>query len=382
MRRKILAIITGSILVAPTVAWAQIKIGVTVTATGPASSLGIPGRNAISLAPKTIAGKTVEYIVLDDATDPTGARRNIERFVTDDKVDLVIGSSSSPVSLAMIEVAGRSQTPMISLGAARAIISPMDSNRRWVFKTPYNDATTAAATVKHMKASGVKTVATISVNDAYGQGWVKEFRGPAEAAGLQIVASEQYEAKDTSATAQVLKVMAARPDAILITSFGTPGTLPQIALAERNYGGKIYQTTGIVNNDVLRVGGKAMNGTLIAGNPLSIADQLPANNPAKSSAMEFTALYDKAFGAGTTNAFAGYAWDAILLAQAAIPEALKKAEPGTPAFRSALRDALEALKGVATTQGPVTMSPEDHSGYSADAPVMITVRGGKFTKAD
>lgn len=383
MRTLATIVTTSSLLLAAGLpAMAQVKVGIVVSATGPASSLGVPERNALSLAPKEIGGQSVEYVVLDDTTDPTAARRHIERLTTDEQVDLVLGSSTSPSSLAMVEVAGRTQTPMISLGASRAIIYPMDDAKKWVFKTPYNDATTAAATVEHMVANGVKRVATMSVNDAYGEGWVKEFRPLAEKAGIELVSSELYGAKDTSVTAQVLKVMASNPDAVLVTASGTPGALPQAALMERNYLGKVYQTTGVVNADFVRVGGKAVEGVLIAANPLSVAAQLPDNHPAKEAGLKFTQEYDAAFGQGTTSAFSGYAWDAVMIAEAAIPEALKTAKPGTPEFRTALRDAIEALNGVATTAGPVTMSAEDHNGYAADAPVMITVKDGKFTIAN
>jgi branched-chain amino acid transport system substrate-binding protein len=382
MKSLLVPVLALASLVAPgslAPASAEVKVGVIVSATGPGSSLGIPGRNAFTLAPKEIGGQPVRYIVLDDESDPTIARRNVERLTTAEKVDLVIGSSSTPNSLAMVEVAGRTQTPMISLGAGRSIIFPMDKNRRWVFKTPYNDSTTAAATVNHMVASGFKRIATICVDDAYGQGWIKEFRPLAEQKGLSIVASEVYGARDTSVTAQVLRVMAAQPDAVLVASIGTVGALPQLAFAERGYKPKVYQTTGVVNADFLRVGGKAVEGTLIAANPLTVAAQLPDSNPAKQSGLAFTKTYDAAFGAGTTNAFAGYAWDAVMLAQAAIPVALKSAQPGTEAFRAALRDALEGSKDVATTAGPVTMTPENHNGYAPDAPVIITIQNGKYT---
>lgn len=364
-----------------TPASAQMKVGVTLCLTGGGASLGIPERNAMTLAPKTINGKTVEYIVLDDASDPTAARRNIERFVNEEKVDAIIGSSTTPTSLAMIEVAGRGKTPMISLGAGRSMIFPMDDNRRWVFKMPYNDATTAAATVKHMVQTGIKTVATMSGNDAYGEGWVREFRLVAEKAGIQIVASELYSSKDTSVTGQILKIVAAKPDAVLVAATGTSGALPQIALAERNYTGKMYQTTGVVNADYLRIGAKAIEGTLIAGAPISVAMQLPDSHPAKGPAVGFTQKFDAAFGAGSTTSFAGYVQDALLVLEAAVPGALKAGEPGTEAYRSALRDAIEASNAVKTTAGPVTMSPEDHSGYSPEAPVMIQIKDGKFVVA-
>jgi len=377
MKSMFATLVMLGVFSAPAVA--EVKIGVVISATGPSSSLGIPGRNAITLAPKEIGGQPVTYIVLDDESDPTAARRNIERLITVDKVDLVIGTSSTPNSLAMVEVAGRGKTPMIALGAGRSIIHPMDENRKWVFKTPYNDSATAGATVNDMVERGFKKVATINVDDAYGQGWIKEFRPLAEAKGIEIVASEVYGGRDTSATAQALRVRAASPDAVLVASFGTPGALPQLAFAERGYKPIVYQTTGVANAEFIRVGGAAVEGTLIAANPLSVAAQLPDDNPAKEAALAFTKKYDAAFGEGSTSAFAGYAWDAVLLAQAAIPVALQSHQPGTEEFRTALRDAIEGLENVATTAGPVTMSPEDHNGYAADAPVIITITDGKYT---
>lgn len=378
MNIRLLLVSASILVIAAGAAQAQIKVGVTVSATGPAASLGIPEKNAVSLMPKTIGGKTVDYVVLDDASDPTTARRNAERFVGEDKVDLIIGSSTSPASLAMIEIAGRSKTPAISLGAARSIIHPMDDNRKWVFKTPYNDATVAGATVKHMKEAGVKTVGVIAFNDAYGEGWVAEFTPIAKEAGINIVAVEKYARNDTSVTAQALKVLSAKPDAVVIIASGTPGVLPQSTLIERGYKGKFYQTTGIVNNDFIRVGAKGVEGTLVAGAPLVVADELPQGHPARDAATAFKKAYEASYGAGSVSAFAGYAWDAALLAQFALAEATKKAEPGTEQFRAAVRDAIESAKAVPTTAGPVTMSSADHNGYSADAPVIITVRDGAW----
>lgn len=378
MIMRLVWVSTSALLIAAASAQAQIKVGVTVSATGPAATLGIPEKNAVSLMPKMIGGKSVEYIVLDDASDPTTARRNAERFVGEDKVDLIIGSSTSPASLAMVEVAGRGKTPAISLGAARAIIYPMDDNRKWMFKTPYNDATVAGATVKHMKETGIKTVGIIAFNDAYGEGWIAELTPIAKEAGINVVAAEKFARNDTSVTAQALKVMSVKPDAVVVIASGTPGVLPQSTLIERGYKGKFYQTTGIVNNDFIRVGAKAVEGTLVAGAPLVVADELPLSHPARESAAAFKKAYEGSFGAGSVSAFGGYAWDAALIAQFALAEAAKTAQPGTEHFRAAVRDAIEAAKAVPTTAGPVTMSTTDHNGYSADAPVIITVRDGAW----
>jgi len=376
---RLTTLISAFTVFAATGALAQIKVGITVSATGPAATLGIPEKNAVSLMPKTIGGSSVEYIVLDDASDPTAARRNIERLINDDHVDLVIGSSTSPSSLAMVEAAGKGETPMISLGAAKSIISPIDANKKWVFKTPYNDAIVASATVAHMKKHGVTTVGAITFNDAYGEGWLAEFAPLAKAAGISIVATEKYSRTDTSVTAQALKLIAAKPAAILIVASGTPGVLPQATLVERGYQGKFYQTTGIVNKDFVRVGGKAVEGTLVAGAPMTVASLLPDSHPAAKEAKAFEKSYEAVYGAGSVSAFAGYAWDAALIAQYALGEAAKKAKPGTKEFRAAIRDAIESGKNIATTAGPVNMTVDDHNGYSPSAPVMITIKDGKWT---
>lgn len=360
---------------------AQIKIGVTLSTTGPAASLGIPEKNTMALMPSTIAGQPVEYIILDDASDTTTARKNAEKLISENKVDVVIGSSITPNTLAMTEVAAKAQTPIVSLAAGIILIQPQDDNKRWVFKTPYNDANIAHTVARHMQAAGVKTVAHIAFNDAYGESWVGEFEKVAKDKGLKIVAGEKYNRADTSVTAQILKIMTTSPDAVLIVAAGTPGVLPQAALAERGYKGRVYQTSGIINNEFLRVGGKNVEGTLLPGGPVIVVDQLPDGHPAKKVSLEYKSKYEAANGAGSLTTFGANAWDAMLIVQAAIPKALAKAKPGTPEFRVALRDAIEGVSGLATTHGIVTMSPADHNGYALDAPAMITITNGKWSLA-
>lgn len=381
MKLKALTTALAAVALSALPAMAQIKIGVTLSTTGPAASLGIPEKNTMALMPATIAGQQVEYIVLDDASDTTTARKNTEKFVSENRVDLIIGSSTTPNSLAMIEVAAKAQTPMISLGAAIVLIEPQDANKRWVFKTPYNDGNIANAVATHMAKSGVKRVAVIAFNDAYGESWVAEFDKVAKAKGIATAASEKYNRTDTSVTAQILKIIGANPDAVLIVAAGTPAVLPQATLVDRGYKGKIYQTSGVINNDFLRVGGKAVEGTLLPAGPVIVVDDLPASHPAKKAGTEYKAKYEAAHGAGTLTTFGANAWDAMLIAQAAIPEALKKGKPSTPEFRVALRDAIEAVKGLPTTHGIVNMSTADHNGYSLDAPAMITIKGGKWVLA-
>jgi len=355
---------------------AQITVGVTVSATGPAASLGIPERNTVDLMPKEIAGQTVRYIVLDDQSDTTHAVMNIRRFVSDDRVDIVLGSTTTPNSLAMIDVAAESGTPMISWAASSTIVEPVDDKKRWVYKTPQNDQQMATAIIEHMTNNNVKSVAFIGFADAYGEGWWNQFNAIAQVRGLNVVSSQRFNRTDTSVTGQVLQMMAQRPDAVLIAGSGTPAALPQKTLKERGFTGTIYQTHGVANNDFLRVCGRDCEGTFLPAGPVLVADQLPDDNPVKASALAYIDAYEAVHGKGSVSTFGAHAWDSGVLLQAAVPEALKIAQPGTAEFRTALRDALENVSEVAAAHGIFSMSPTDHLGLDQRARVMVQIQDG------
>jgi branched-chain amino acid transport system substrate-binding protein len=371
-------VIAIGLAAAATVAAADINVGVTVSATGPAASLGIPEKNTIALMPQTIGGQKVNYIVLDDASDTTTAVANTRKLITESKVDIVLGSTTTPNSLAMIDVASESQTPMISMAASSTIVEPVDAKRRWVFKTPQNDIMMSLAIATHMQFRGIKTVGFIGFNDAYGEGWFREFSKVASVKGLTIVASERYSRTDTSVTGQVLKLVSAKPDAILIAASGTPAVLPQRTLKERGYAGQYYQTHGVANNDFLRVGGKDVEGTYLPAGPVLVAAQLPPNNPVRASALEYISKYEAANGQGSVSTFGAHAWDAGRLMSAAAAVALKTAQPGTPAFRAALRDALEKVNELHGAHGVFNMSPTDHLGLDQRARVMVKIENGTW----
>jgi branched-chain amino acid transport system substrate-binding protein len=359
-------------------AHADINVGVTVSATGPAASLGIPEKNTIALMPQTIGGQKVNYLVLDDASDTTTAVSNARKLITESKVDILLGSTTTPNSLAMIDVAAENQTPMISMAASASIVEPIDAKRRWVFKTPQNDIMMSLAIASSMADAGIKTVGFIGFSDAYGEGWYREFSKAAALKGLAIVANERYARTDTSVTGQVLKIVAAKPDAVLVAASGTPAVLPQRSLKERGYAGKYYQTHGVANNDFLRVGGKDVEGTLLPSGPVLVASQLPASNPVKKGAADYVAKYEAMYGKGSVSTFGAHAWDSGMLMQVAAAEALKKAKPGTPEFRSALRDALEGAKEVQGAHGIFSMSASDHLGLDQRARVMVKVENGAW----
>ncbi|WP_412478322.1 ABC transporter substrate-binding protein [Azonexus sp. IMCC34839] len=359
-----------------TAALADINVGVSVAATGPAASLGIPEKNTFALLPTSIGGQKVNYIVLDDGTDPTNATKNIKKLISEHKVDVVVGSSTTPSSLAMMDVAVDNETPLISMAGSAIVVEPMDAKRKWVFKTAQNDAHMATAIVQHMTDKNVQSVAFIGFADAYGDGWYKEFAKIAEARKLKIVANERYQRNDTSVTGQILKILAAKPDAVLIGGAGTPAVLPQKTLKEKGFKGLIYQTHGVANNDFLRVGGKDVEGAFLPVGPMVVAAQLPNDNPVKKSALEYVSKYEAAHGKGSVSSFGGHAWDAGVLLQSAIPVALKKGQPGTVEFRRALRDAIENTKNLPAAHGIFNLSADDHQGYDQRARVMVTIENG------
>ena len=362
-------------------ATAQIKVGINISTTGPAAAIGASTRNTVLLWPKEIAGQKVEYILLDDASDVSNAVRNARKLTAEEQVDILVGPNTTPNALAMLDVVAEAQTPIITLAAAAAIVEPVDAKRKWAFKMPQNDTHMSTILTQAMADAGVKTVGFIGFADAYGEGWWKEFSKLAELRKLRIVASERYARTDTSVTGQILKIMSAKPDAVLIAASATPAVLPQKTLVERGYKGKIYQTHGIGTLDFLRVGGKDVEGTLFPTGPAVVAKGLPESNPVKKVALDFTRRYEAAYGVGTTTQFAGDAWGAYMLIANAVPQALKVAKPGTREFRAALRTAIENTNNLTVPQGVINMSPTDHVGLDQRSRVMGIIRDNKFTYA-
>lgn len=358
--------------------WAQIKVGVTLSLTGPAASLGIPERDTIALMPKEIAGQKIAYIVLDDASDTTTSVKNAKKLVSEENVDVILGPSLTPTTLAILDIIAEGRTPTISLASSARIITPMDDKRAWMFKTPQTDVQMASGIMEHAAAHGLKRIAYLGQADTMGEAFYTEVAKQAQAHGIQMVANERFNPRDTSVTGQVLKIMAAKPDAVVIGAAGTPAAMPPKALVARGYKGRIYHNHGVGNSDFLRLCGKECEGTFLPASPVLVAAQLPDGHPAKKVALDYIERIEAAYGAGSVTAFGAYAWDAGLLLQRAIPPALKAGRPGTPEFRKGLRDALEQIKGLPVTNGITTMTPEDHLGLDQRARVMVKISGGKW----
>lgn len=379
MFRFPLRALAASLLLASGAALADVKIGVIASSTGVTAVVGIPQKNTVALLPAEIGGQKVDYVVLDDASDPTNAVTNLKKLLAEHKVDALIGPTTTPAALAMLDFVAEARVPLVTTVGSSALVLPMDERKKWVFKTTQNDDLIAEALIAHMNATGVRSVGFIGFNDPYGENWYKVFVPMAEKAGIRIAASERYTRTDASVTGQALKLLAARPDAVLIAATGGPAVLPQAALLEKGYKGKVYQTHGVATNDFIRIGGAKVEGTLMAGGPMLVADDLPTSNPIKAVARGYIKAYEAKYGAGSTSTFGANTYDAGLLLQKAIPVALKKAQPGSPEFRAALRDALEQAKEVVGAQGVFNMTAQDHNGMDSRARVMMSVKNGRWT---
>jgi branched-chain amino acid transport system substrate-binding protein len=355
-------------------AHAEITVGVSLGITGPGASLGVHYRNAYQLMPKTLGNEPVRYIILDDASDPTNAAKNARKLVSEDKVDVLMGSNGVPSAVQMAQVAAEAQVPMIIL--TPAVLSPQVLH--WSFIVPQSTELMMGAIAQKLKAAGVKTVGYIGYTDTWGDLVYKAIESHAAASGFKVVTNERYARADTSVTGQVLRIMSANPDAVVVGGSGTGGALPHVALVERGYKKGIYHNHGTVNAEFIKVGGKAVAGAVAVTGPLVVPEELPDAYPTKKVSLEFTKRYESTFGAGTRNAFAGYAYDGMLILNAAAPEALKKAKPGTEQFREAMRAALENVRNVVGTHGVYNMNPKNHNGLDERARVVVHVENGAW----
>lgn len=372
--RQAVSIVLGAALVfVAFLARAQITVGVTMGTTGPTAGAALPYKAVFSRLPETVAGQKVHYIILDDGGDSGVALKNARKLITEEKVDILMGSTSTPTCLAFVDAAVENKLPQICWAP---IVVPPDK-QPWVFTVPQQLPVMVNALVQHMKANGVKSIGYIGFTDGWGDLCWQVMERLATAAGMKMVANERYNRTDASVTAQVLKIVAARPDAVFIGAVSSPATLPHIALKERGFNGQIYHTHGIIGPDFLRVGGKSVEGSIAPSGPLIVADQLPESNPIKKVALSFFKEFEPHYPQ-VRNSFAGYAWDTFLLFQAAVPGALAKAKPGTPEFRQAMRDSLENIKELVGTHGVYNMSPKDHNGVDERARVLVRVENGAF----
>jgi len=374
MKFKTTLLASAIVSLVSTAALADINIGVSLALTGPGSGLGLPMQKQLALFPKTIGGEKVNLILLDDATDPGKGAANARRFVTEDKVDVIFGSCITAVAAAMSDIATEAGTVQIA-GSPVGLPAGKD---KWVFRLPQSNTVMGHAVVEHMKKQGVKTLGFLGYTDAYGEQWLNEITPQLNQAGIKLVGVERFARTDTSVTPQALKLNSANPDAILVVASGSGAAMPEMGLVERGYKGKIYQTHAAATQDLMRVGGKAVEGTFVVSGPAVIAEQLPDSHPSKKVAVNFVQQFEKAYGPNSRNQFAGHSYDFQVTMEKVLPMALKKAKPGTPEFRAAIRDGLETMGRTIFAHGVMNWTKEDHWGYTMETGVMLKVVDGQF----
>lgn len=357
---------------------AEIKIGVVTSSSGPVAMVGIPQKNTIALLPKTIAGETVKYISLDDGSDPTASVKAVNKLIKENNVDAIIGPSGSPNAMAVIGTIAKAGVPLLAPVGTSATVVPMDPQKKWVFKTTQNDDVIAQALVEDMVKRNIKTLGFIGTADPYGDNWSKVMAGLAAKHGIKIVAKESFQRQDTSLTGQALKLIATKPQAILIAAPGSSAVTPQTAIYDRGFRGQVYQTHGAALDQFLKMGGNKVNNTILAASLMLVINQMPNNNVSKPIALKYMNDYKKMYGEYPAT-FGANVYDAGLLLEKAVPLALKQAKPGTFQFRQALRSALEQTRELPGTQGVYNMTPNDHSGFDQRGRVMITVKNGQWT---
>ncbi len=362
-----LALLSGSAL-------ADINVGVVFSLTGPAASLGAETKKAIELMPTTLGSEKINYIVLDDATDPTNAVKNARKLAVEHKVDVLFGPNLITSGTAMADVANEEKVALLS----QAPIEVGADKQKWAFRVEPSAEIMVGRAVADMKEKGIKSVGFIGFSDSWGELLLKALTKTTEAAGIQIVATERYARPDTSVTGQVLKLVSAKPDAVFVGASGTPAALPATTLRQRNYSGPIYQSHAVANKEFLRVGGAAVEGNRLPVAPVLVAEQLPDSHPNKQVGLALVQAVEAKFGPNSRSTFAGASWDGWLLIERAFTAALKTAKPGTPEFRSAVRDALEKTTRLVGANGTYTMSATDHGGYDAASPVLIEVANGTW----
>lgn len=359
------------------IAYSDIKIGVVTSATGPVAMVGIPQKNTVALLPKTIAGEKVQYISLDDGSDPTASVKAINKLIKENNVDAIVGPSGSPNANAVISIVAKAGVPLLAPVGTSTVVLPMNAQKKWVFKTTQNDEIIAEALVQDMVKRKIKTLGFIGTHDPYGENWSRVISTLATKNGISVVQKESFQRQDTSLTGQALKLISKKPQAILVAAPGSSAVPPQTALYDRGFRGQVYQTHGAALDQFLKMGGKKVENTILAASLMLVLNEMPSTHPSKAIAQKYMNDYKKLYGVYPAT-FGANVYDAGILLQKAVPVALKNGKPGTAQFRGALRNALEQTKNVAATQGVYTMTPADHSGFDKRGREMIIVKNGQW----
>lgn len=359
-----------------TAASAEIRIGATISETGPAAFLGDPEAKTLKMlvdkvnAAGGINGEEIALTLYDDGGDPNKARTFATRLVEDDEVVAIIGGTTTGATMSIIPVAEDAEVPFISLAGAIEIIEPV---KEWVFKTPHTDRMACAKIFEDMNAQGFSNVGLISGTDGFGASMRKQCLDTAGEYGIKIVADESYGPTDADMTPQLTNIKnTAGVEAVLNAGFGQGPSVVTRNFEQLAVGLPLYQSHGVASKGFIDLAGSsAAEGVRLPGTALLVGGLLAADDPQKPVVEAYVGEYQAAYGEAPST-FGGYAHDAFAILVDAITRA-GSAEP------EAIRDAIEQTEGLAGTTGVVTMTPEDHLGFDLSAFRMLEIKDGGWT---
>lgn len=357
---------------------ADIVVGFITSQTGPTASLGIPyakGLEAGKAYASEVGGEKIRVVTLDDASDPSNASRLARKLVEEEKVDVLMGTAGTPATTAIAAVATELKVPMI---AVSPVTSLPKSDTPWAVTVVQPPPEMVAIVVDYIAKTGVKNLGYIGFSDAWGDLVYNSSKATGEPLGVTLTTNERYARADTSVSAQVLKIVASKPDAVIVGGSGAGGALPYIALRERGYQGPIYGTPSMMNPDFVRVAGPAGEGTICSTGPVTVLSQLPDDHPNKKMGEAYQAAYAKANGGPATDGFSAYSFDAWVVLLDSAKRALQSAKPGTAQFHEALRAAIFSTKDVVGTHGVYNFKPGSLFGDDRKALVLVKLQQGKW----
>jgi branched-chain amino acid transport system substrate-binding protein len=357
---------------------ADITVGFVTSLSGPASSIGLnydKGMKAAYAYQSAVGGRQIRLIKLDDGSDASAATQNARKLVQQDNVDFMLGTSSAPGTNAMLAVANELKVPFAAISPVNR---PVPDEQPWGVAMPQTPALMVKVIADHMKRDGIKTAGYIGFSDSWGDLVYNGAKAVERDGGLAITTNERYARTDTTVTAQALKVIATRPDAMLDGGSGTQGALPLIELRKLGFKGPFFGTPSLLNPDFVRIGAKAAEGVQVSAGPVIVTSQLPDSHVTKQIGTTFHEVFKKENGADADDGFSGYAFDAWLVFLKAAEAALARTEPGTQEFRQALMDAIYANRDVVGVHAVYNFTPKSYYGVDERSLVVVKLVNGSW----
>jgi branched-chain amino acid transport system substrate-binding protein len=374
LARGTLALVAGLGFAAAALAADPIKIGSVLSVTGPGGYLGDPELKTLQLYVDRInkeggvLGRPLQLIHYDDGTDANKANGFAKRLIEDDKVDIMVGGTTTGSTMSMAPLVEKAGIPFISLAGGVVIVEPV---KKWVFKMPQTDRMAAEKVFEDMKKRGITKVALLSETSGFGQSGKKETEAVASKYGITLVANETYGAKDTDVTPQLTKIKnTPGVEAVFVFGFGQGPAIVTKNYKQLGLTLPLYQSHGVADDDYIKIAGTAADGVRLPTGAVLIGDQLPAGHPQKGAVTEYRKLYGDAYKENVSS-FGAYAYDGLMIAV----DAIKRAGSTDPAK---VRDAIEQTKNFVGTTGVFNMSPADHMGLDLKAFTLVEIKNGTW----